>query len=181
MNRVGNRDRCHEWRQQIVEIPRIAGRLQRDIWISVGLRVDPNVSVATVREAVKRALLRFLAPLPRADDDSTALPADTPLCGWPLSTPVVRLQLLAIANRVPGVFLVDDVLHAAEQLVLTSTDQVDMVGVQLPRVAGISISIGNPLPVDTLRDQTLGPGVVSGLAGGPALPLPVPVIPQECQ
>jgi hypothetical protein len=91
--------------------------------------------------------------------------------------------LQAIASRVPGVFLVNNVLLAEDSAstTLTSADQVDMTGLQLPRIAGISVVAGDPLSLNDLRDQTSGRGVIGPAAPQVPLPLPVPVIPQECQ
>jgi hypothetical protein len=157
----------------------------QDIWVSIGIRVDPGFSVAGTCESVKSAIRTVLSPLPPADQAAlTALTLEpTPPEGWPLTTPVVRLHLQAIASRVKGVFLVNDVLlaHDSSASTLTSTDQVDMIGLQLPRIAGISVVAGDPLGLDDLRAQTSGRGVTSPPITQVTVPLPVPVIPQECQ
>jgi hypothetical protein len=49
-----------------------------------------------------------------------------------------------------------------------------MNGLELPRVMGISVSIGDPMDVDSLRGQ-------APAAAAPATRIvPVPVIPEEC-
>ncbi len=157
----------------------------KDIWISVGIRVEAGFSVASVRQEVRNTLLTVLSPLP--PDDATTLTAltlePTPPAGWPLNSPVIRLHLQAIASRVKGVFLVSDLLLAVDSgaPTLASTDQIDMVGLQLPRVAGISVVADNAVPLTDLRDQTVGRGLPGQPQPQVPLPLPVPVIPQECQ
>jgi hypothetical protein len=96
---------------------------------------------------------------------------------------VVRLHLQAIASRVPGVFLVNNVLLAEDTSAstLVSSDQVGMIGLQLPRIAGISVVEGDPISLSDLKDQTTGRGLIGPSPGPVPLPLPVPVIPQECQ
>src|SRR5262245_44916618 len=136
----------------------------KQIWLSVGISVvaGQNVSVAEVREAVKRELLRFLSPLP-ATEEAPAGAMDTQAAmltpqfaaaqrGWPLRKPVVGLELMAVASRVPGVSLVNGVL-------LTEGNeppkaQVEMQGLQLPRVMGVSVTAGDPLSLDELRGAT---------------------------
>ena len=61
-----------------------------------------------MREDVKRAILRFLAPLPAPDSqrDDAAVPTSTQTRtqnGWPLRKAVTDRELLAEANRVRGV------------------------------------------------------------------------------
>jgi hypothetical protein len=163
----------------------LRGPAYKKIWISVGIRVDPGASVATVRESVKQALLRLVSPLPGSDADQAALAALTlessPPPGWPLSADVIRLQLQAVASRVAGVFLVNGVLLAEDSNVqeLQSVEQVRMTGLELPRIVGISVATDAPLALSDLRDRTVGRGVVSGTTP-PVVPLPVPAIPQEC-
>jgi hypothetical protein len=175
----------------------------KGIWVSVGIEVVPGASVAQVREAVKRELLQFLSPLPPprrrgALEDQAAL-LTTPQHaetnkGWPLGKPVAPLELLAVASRVPGVLLVNKVLVTDRSNTATQATAappkndattiapvedlpIRMSGLELPRVAGISVVVGDPISLDDLR----GTGAVAPVvaAGAPAL-LPVPVVPDEC-
>jgi hypothetical protein len=152
------------------------------IWISVGIQVLPGLNPAPVREAVKAALLQFLAPMvggPQElpDDPSMLLNApwsDSIYKGWPLGKSVISLELMTVAGRVSGVEFVQDVL-------LTQTGaaapQVDLAGLQLPRVLGISVTVGAPLSLDELRGQATAtaPGGTASAAAQ------LPVIPEECQ
>jgi Baseplate J-like protein len=146
----------------------LRGPKYKPIWLSVGFEVVSGVSVATVRDAIKSALLAFLSPLPDPDN-ATAFPhAGT---GWPRLKPVVPLELQAVASRVKDVDLV--------QAVLVGTtgsgdggDPVSMSGLELPQVVGISVVSGDPLPLSQV--QGLAPPSV------PANVLPVPVIPDTC-
>ena len=49
-----------------------------------------------------------------------------------------------------------------------------MSGLELPRVAGISVIVGDPLDLDQLRGQTTPTTI------GPTKIVPVPVVPEEC-
>ena len=134
------------------------------IWISVGLDVVAGASVAEVREAVKRALLTALAPLPSKD---------AALGGWPLRKAVVDLELSAIVNRVDNVLLVNNVLLAEGSA--APAPRVEMTGLELPRVAGISVVVGDAIGIDQLRGDVPGPSIPSNAL------VPVPVIPEECR
>ncbi|MEP7200852.1 MAG: baseplate J/gp47 family protein, partial [Chloroflexota bacterium] len=156
----------------------------RQIWISAGINVVAGYSIAVVREAVKAALKQFLAPLPA----TPSLPTDgdalltTPQYadmqrGWPLRKPVVDMELLAVASRVPGVRLVNKVLLA--EGTTGATTQVPMSGLDLPRVMGIAVTVGDAVSLETLRGQETPPPS-DGSAGTDGF-VPVPVIPEECQ
>jgi len=154
----------------------------KDIWITVGINVVAGAAVATVREAVKQALLQFLAPINQAqaglgNDPASAL--NSPQYaggqnGWPLRKAVTDRELLAVASRVTGVLLINDVKVA--EGVKAPAPQIAMSGLELPRIAGISVSIGEPLELDQLRGQAPLPPAT------PAAPkiVPVPVVPEEC-
>ncbi|MFL6210644.1 MAG: baseplate J/gp47 family protein [Pyrinomonadaceae bacterium] len=163
----------------------LRGPVYKDVWISVGINVLAGVSPAPVREAVKQALLQFLAPLPASASvllDNQAALLTTPQYadtqrGWPLRKPVTDRELLAVASRVPGVLLVNDVKIA--EGTKAASAQIPMTGLELPRVAGISVSIGDPVDLDQLRGQG---AVAQPQPGGKTPPrvVPVPVIPEEC-
>jgi hypothetical protein len=175
----------------------LRGPVYKPIWITAGIAVVAGMSVAEVREAVRRALLDFLSPLPlggaQSLDDMTAL-LRTPQFGerqrgWPLRKPVVALELLAVANRVDGVLLVND-LQVAEGSGAAQS-QIRMSGLELPRVAGVSVVVGDPVDLDQVRGQSLGGATGGGATGGGATGgpgstgattalVPVPVVPEEC-
>lgn len=158
----------------------LRGPVYQPIWVSVGLQPIPGASVAQVREDVKAALLQFLSPLPA----SPGLTAGTAAVqgnngrrvnGWPLRTPVVDRELLAVASRVAGVQFVTQVQIAPGNDPVTT--QINFSGLELPRVAGISVTVGDPVDLTSLRGQgsTSGPGTSTG-----GTFVPVPVVPQEC-
>jgi hypothetical protein len=157
----------------------VCGPVYRDILVSVGLQVVGGLAAAPVYAAVKQALLAFLSPLPASPDDAldsqaallTGLQGAALQNGWPRNKPVVALELLAVASRVKGVSLVNAVQIAEPGG--ASVAQIDMAGLNLPRVVGISVSGGDPVPVESLGGQA-PPG------GGAPNYLPVPVFPEEC-
>ena len=157
----------------------LKGPAYKGIWISVGINVVAGVATAIVREAVKQTLLDFLAPLSKSagtiGDSLTSLTTPSYAStqkGWPLCKSVTARELLAVASRVSGVLLVNDVFIAEGDK--PKADQISISGLELPRVLGISVTIGDPMDLDQLRGQTTTvdttvPQVV-----------PVPVIPEEC-
>ena len=64
-------------------------------------------------------------------------------------------------------------------------DEIAMKGLQMPRLRGVSISVGEPLSADQLGFTSGTPGGTSGGTSTgskpPSRPLPVPVIPEECK
>lgn len=162
----------------------LRGPVYKGIWVSAGINVIAGVATAEVRETVKQALLDFLAPLSQSagtmGDSLTSL--TTPAYasaqkGWPLSKPVTGRELLAVASRVPGVLLVNDVWIAEGDK--PKADQISFGGLELPRVLGITVAIGDPMDLDQLRGQTTTSGTGSADGTTPQM-VPVPVIPEEC-
>ncbi|RKH46957.1 baseplate J/gp47 family protein [Corallococcus sicarius] len=140
------------------------------VWVTVGVDVVAGVSQAAVREAVTQALRDFLSPLPPPGTDLLASPSNR---GWPLRKAVVALELSAVCSRVPGVAWVRGVKlglpTGAEQ------ESVPMLGLWLPRLAGVSVAVGDAPSLDELR----GTGPVPTGAQRPFVS--VPVVPEECR
>jgi Baseplate J-like protein len=149
----------------------LRGAVYKPIWISIGINVVAEKSVAEVREAVKKALLEFLAPInPNADLFSESEVNK----GWRLRKPVTAKELLAVASRVSGVMFVNDVLLA--QGSDAPVEQVPMNGLELPRVLGVSVAVGDPSPLSQLRGST----VATDTNAPPRRIVPVPIIPENC-
>jgi hypothetical protein len=148
------------------------------IWVSIGIQVLPGVNAGPVRDAVKLAILSFLAPTtggPQTLPDDPAIVLSTPQAlykGWPLGKSVIALELMAAAGRVAGVEFVQNVLLGKNR---TSVPQVDFSALQLPRVLGISVAEGEPLSLAELQGAPAAVGAATTAAAQ------VPVIPQECR
>ncbi|HET6317554.1 MAG TPA: baseplate J/gp47 family protein, partial [Chloroflexota bacterium] len=153
-----------------------------DLFISIGIDVVPGASVVDVCAAVKQAILDDLSPYT-----------------WPLTRTVVGRELMAVVGRTAGVRLVrGEVLVGLREGL---PGDVPMRGLELPRVAGISVTAGDPIALDQLRlsGTVVGAGGITPGTGGPAgtgAPgtgtgtgtgtggrqlLPVPAIPAECR
>ena len=83
---------------------------------------------------------------------------------------MLALELQAVANRVDGVLLVND-LRVAEGTGPAQA-QIRMSGLELPQVMGISVALGDPVDLDRVRGQSLERTA--------AVLVPVPVVPEEC-
>jgi hypothetical protein len=149
------------------------------IWISVGIDAVPGINDGPVREAVKNAITRFLAPTAggteQLPDDPVGLlmaPSAQTTDGWALRKTVNTLELAAVTSRVPGVELVRPVLLAADDGVAVAA--IAMTGLQLPRILGIRVSNGDPARLEDLR------GAPAGTTGTAATVVQVPLIPAEC-
>lgn len=154
----------------------VRGPVYKGLWISVGIEAAAGFAIAEVVEAAKARLRAFLAPVGPNGDQPRETPLFTPRStdpqrGWPLRTPVASRVLLAEVARVPGVTSVADVLLA--EGARAASDVVEMTGLEMPRVLGISVVSGDPIPLDALR---------GGSAAAPAAIqlLPVPVVPETC-
>jgi hypothetical protein len=163
----------------------LRGPVYKPVWLSVGINVVAGSSIAEVREAVKQSLLDFLAPLRQsqaAQLDNQGAFLQTPQYaymqkGWPLRKPVTARELLAVASRVSGVLLINDVLICEDTK--PAVEQIAMSGLELPRVAGISVTIGDPMDLDQLRGQVVTPPAGTGTTPPPKI-VPVPIVPEEC-
>ncbi len=159
----------------------IRGATYKGIWISVGIDVAAGFSIAEVVDDVKTRLRALLAPI----GPEGSVPRDAPLFtprtvdgarGWPLRTAVARGVLLAEAARTSGVVSVAEVLLAEGNK--SASDTVEMTGLELPRILGIVVATGEPVPIDAVRgtavaSTTPGDGTTQQL-------LPVPVVPETC-
>jgi hypothetical protein len=169
----------------------LRGPIYKPIWISVGIDVAHGYSVAVVVDAVKQALRRFLAPVktPETTQAGNGYAAQTGLLfepasnavarGWQLSMAVSARVLQAQVTRVDGVNAVADDLLLAEGA-LPAAETVEMNGLELPRVLGISVVAGPPAPIAALRGDIRGAAPAGSEGSSPASILPVPIVPESC-
>jgi hypothetical protein len=162
----------------------LSGPEYQPLWVSVGISIvaGRNFSSADVREAVKQQIQTFLAPF---SADADPLPTDTTLLatpqapeaanGWPLRKPVLAGELTVEVARVPGVALINQLLLAGATG--NEVPQINMQGLQLPRLDGIVVNIGDAVSISQVRGDTTAGG---GAPSAPPTLLPVPAIPQEC-
>ncbi len=147
------------------------------VWLSLGITVAGGFATPDVRERVKRRLTEYLAPA--RDPQRAAAEGDTALSypgmedGWPLRKAVNRLELMAEVSREPGVLKVDELILARGSEGAVDVE-VPLRGLQLPRIAGLSVEAGSAVPLDGLR----GTSVPVSTPGRRTVP--VPVIPREC-
>lgn len=151
----------------------LRGPIYVPIWLSIGIDIKTSHAVSEVREAVKQRLLDLLAPIyPQPANSDPGYPTEQ---GWPLRKDVLAQELLAEASRVAGVLLVNEVLLAQGNN--ANSPKVPIVGLQLPQVLGISVQVGNALPLDALRGQ---PATTTTDGSTGASRMPVPFVPERC-
>lgn len=154
----------------------LRGPVYKQIWISVGINITADKSAPEVREAVKKDLLKFLAPLNPATFGMFNENGKKIYKGWELKKTVTEKELSAVASRTSGVTFVNELLLAEGDE--PEAEQITMSGLELPRVMGISVSIGDPLPISSLRGASST--VVTGGQGKTRKIVPVPVVPENC-
>ena len=135
----------------------VRGPVYVPVYVSVGLDAVAGQDLATVREAVKAALTDFLSPLVGGYAEA----------GWPLGNAVDVATLSAVAARVDGVARINGLLLGTDT---AASGPVAIEGLRLPRLAGLAVQAGAPLPLADL---------LGAPADGPAR-VPVPVVPATC-
>lgn len=133
-----------------------------DLSIAVGIQVRSGKSRELVKDAVRAALLSYLAPAGEDGPEGN---------GWPLYREVLALELEAVAARVPGVRLVQE-FKLGDGAGTAIDAQLTLTGAQLPRVIAIGVQEGSAEDLPELLDAT-----------GDVLtdePVGIPVIPKTC-
>lgn len=127
-----------------------------DVYLSVGIAVRPGHFPDSVRQAVQKRLRDYLSALPPGGPDET---------GWPLRRRLLRKELEAVVARVAGV----DYLDVMQMGVGSLTDAAEhlLAGLELPRIAGLLISLGDTEPLA----EAFTPPAATGAT--PVVPVPV--------
>jgi hypothetical protein len=158
----------------------------------VGIVTLPGQLREQVRREVREALMTYLSPLaggpavpgaasldsvcPAPDGEATQGCADLRGTGWPLGMEVRRQDLEAVATRVSGVRYVQSIklgVLTAAGSTLTDVERVQMAGLQLPHLVGLSVREGEAEDLAALLGQQPAVDV-------PPTMVPVPVLPQTC-
>lgn len=135
------------------------------VWASVGIEVVPGREAAPVREAVAQRLERFLSALTGGFEEQ----------GWPLGHDVDAQELVARAAQVSGVAKVSAVLLGTAAG--PSAVPVPLAPLELPRLAGVAVASGDPVPVEEL---IAGAGEPEEEPVEADAVFPVPVVPEDC-
>ncbi|MGH9238579.1 MAG: putative baseplate assembly protein [Vicinamibacterales bacterium] len=140
----------------------LTGPEYRDLIVSVGVDVVPGQDQGPVIERAGIEVRRFLSPLAGGFEGR----------GWPLDKDVDVGEVLAAVARVPGIARVNGLLLG--NISGGPIANLSLGGVQLPRVAGVSVVAGDPVPLSEVA------GAVPTGAPPETRRIPVPVIPEEC-
>ena len=132
---------------------------------SIGIKVAPGFNESEITEQVKSDITKFLAPTAGGTAGGTQqLPSDpsqifasreTAPNGWKLAKPIVALELAAVANRTHGVEFVEGEVLLGDAAGNART-RIDLTGLQLPRILGISVTSGPAAPLADLLGGTTG-------------------------
>lgn len=139
----------------------VRGPLYKDLYVSVGIQPLGGRSLGVLAQAVKDRLYEFLSPLYGGRNQQ----------GWLLRTRVLPRELEAIVAGVEGVQFVQGLnLGLATG---GSQTEVTLDALELPRLVGVEVVAGLPLPLDQLR---------SAPAAAPTdhAWTPIPVVPNRC-
>jgi hypothetical protein len=146
----------------------VHGPVYKPVVVSVGIQVVAGQDFPPVREAVNKALKRFLSPLHGGRQEN----------GWPLEKVVMVQELWAEAARVSGVAYVKKLLLGDEDGRLL--DEIKMEGLELPQLVKVDTRLGDPEDLESL----IRGGTGAETPDGPAPPVepivPIPVVPPEC-
>lgn len=136
----------------------------RKVAISIGLQVKPGYGVEAVRHWVELVIRQYLAPLP---------PYGPAGAGWPLGRRVHGPELEAAALQVEGVEFLEGLLVAGfdDSTQTWLPGSVDLALYEVPELAAISVVEGADIPP---------PGQVVTPPASPTVPVPIPVLREEC-
>lgn len=141
----------------------VRGPVYVDVYVSVGIQVQSGFFSDQVRQTVSDRLNGYLS----------SLPLGGPLGqGWPLNKRLLGKDLEAVVTRVPGVEFVHDLEMGVGSP--TNVPQHDLAGLELPRLAGLSVQEGMPEPLADVFAQapSAEPSAVEVV--------PVPVLKAKC-
>lgn len=140
------------------------------IYVSVGIAILPGQLREQVRRNVQTALRDYLSPL-KGGPPVEGAPSLDPVCttdqaaevcptphgiGWMLGSEVRRQDLEAVVTRVPGVRYVEGIqlgMLGTGGATLTDVASAPIVGLQLPRLAALSVREGAPEDLGILLGQ----------------------------
>jgi predicted phage baseplate assembly protein len=136
----------------------------RKVAVAVGLQVKPGFGIEAVRHWVELVLRQYLAPLPPYGPEGQ---------GWPLGRRVHGPELEAAALQVEGVQFLNDLKVAGwdEQKKTWVQGSVSLEKYEVPELTEISVVEG-PL--------TIAPGQSIEPVPPPGVPVPIPIIREEC-
>jgi hypothetical protein len=132
------------------------------VFVSVGIQVRAGFFVDKVEKDAEAALALYLSALPPGGPEGA---------GWPLKKRLVDKDLEAVVTRVPGVEYVNSIEMGVESP--EPTEFKDLTGIQLPRLAGVSVRQG---AAESLASVFAPPGSVPSRTQD----VPIPVTRAKC-
>lgn len=120
----------------------ICGPEYVNIWVSVGIEVIPGTDLTPVIDNVKKEIRSFLSSLTGGFENE----------GWQLEKNIEAMEIMIIAARVSGVSKVNSILLSTDKS--SSTQKIQITGLQLPRLVGLGVQQGDPQDIAELRGET---------------------------
>jgi predicted phage baseplate assembly protein len=114
----------------------VRGPVYLPVFVSVGLQTRAGFFADFVEETVRQTMNLYLTALPPGGPEGR---------GWPLSKRLLRKDLEAVITRVAGVEYVESIELGVESL--QDVEAHDLAGMQLPRLAGLSVRQGPAEPL----------------------------------
>ena len=134
------------------------GPIYVNVYVTVGVQVQDGFFRDVVLQAVTQRLNVYLSSLPPGGPDGA---------GWPLNKPVLEKDLEAVVTRVSGVEYVNALNFSVQDNLTT------LSGLQLPILAGLSVTAGDADPLSAVMGG-------AGGSGGAGRSVPVPVTKSRC-
>ncbi len=134
----------------------------RRVAVAVGLEAKPGYGVEAVRRWVELVIRQYLAPLPPYGPEGQ---------GWPLGRRVYGPELEAAALQVEGVQFLTGLAVAGWNGTSWIPGTVSLESWEVPELAVITVEDGPP---------TLAPGQGVAPPSTPDVPVPVPILREEC-
>jgi hypothetical protein len=132
------------------------------VYISVGIKVQGGYFPDVVRQTVSDRLNGYLSALPLGGPEGL---------GWPLKKRLIQKDLEAVVTRVAGVEFVNE-LKLGVTTPVEVTDA-NLISLQLPKLAGLAVTEGEPEQLSALAGQISQPGALPKV-------VPVPVSKKTC-
>ena len=109
------------------------------VYVSAGVQVQAGYFVDQVESDAENAMRLFFSSLPPGGPDGS---------GWPLNRALIAKEIEAVMARVTGV----DYVNSLEMGVngFNAVTEFTISGLQLPRLAGVSVSQGSAVPLATV-------------------------------
>ncbi|MCB0184816.1 MAG: baseplate J/gp47 family protein, partial [Caldilineaceae bacterium] len=125
----------------------VRGPLYKAVYVTVGIQVREGYFRDVVRQAVDQRLHEYLSALPPGGPEES---------GWPRNRALLARELEAVVSRVTGVEYVNGLQMGVGDALEPLQDPYPLTGLELPWLAGLIVSEGEPEPLANLVQGSSG-------------------------